>query len=154
MSLLPFVHTGSFGDPFEDLHREMRRFERAMVPYWRSANITNLNAATDVGQIVNDDKTFGVRMDVSHFRPEQLKVNLDNRMLTIEGEQEDKSEHGYSKRSFTRKFLLPEDVDVTAVKSHLSEQGVLSIEGPKKAVSAGRAIPIETGKKHEAIKHK
>ena len=49
-------------------------------------------------QIVNDDKTFGVRMDVSHFRPEQLKVNLDNRMLTIEGEQEDKSEHGYSKR--------------------------------------------------------
>ena len=55
MSLLPFVHSGAFSDPFEDLHREMRRFERAM-PYWRSANIANLNAATDVGQVWRKDQ--------------------------------------------------------------------------------------------------
>ncbi|PAV65188.1 hypothetical protein WR25_14517 [Diploscapter pachys] len=100
MSLTPF--RGGFISPFEDLMREMNRFDRSMshqmAPYWRMADLTNLNAATDVGQITNDDKNFAVHMDVSHFRPEQLKVNLDNRMLTIQGEQEDKSEHGYSKR--------------------------------------------------------
>lgn len=39
-----------------------------------------------------------VQMDVSSFKPEDLKVKLEGRLLTIEGKQEQKDEHGFSSR--------------------------------------------------------
>lgn len=49
-------------------------------------------------QLVNDNKKFSLQLDVSHYKPEQLKVNLDGRKLTIEGNCEEEGEHGFSKR--------------------------------------------------------
>ena len=53
-----------------------------------------------------------------------------------------KDEHGYSKKSFSRMILLPEDVDIGAVASNLTDDGRLSVEAPKKVAVQGRAIPI------------
>lgn len=49
-------------------------------------------------QFVNDEKKFAVSLDVSHFKPEELKVELEGRDLTIEGVQEVKTDHGYMKK--------------------------------------------------------
>ncbi|PIC28702.1 hypothetical protein B9Z55_020528 [Caenorhabditis nigoni] len=76
------------------------------------------------------------------------EINLDGRTLTIQGEQEVKNDSGYSKKSFSRVIILPEDVDVAAVVSNLSEDGKLSIEAPKKEAIQGRSIPIQ---KQEAL---
>ncbi|PIC28047.1 hypothetical protein B9Z55_020092 [Caenorhabditis nigoni] len=98
-------------------------------------------------KIVNNDSKFSVQVDVSHFKPEDLKIQLDGRELKIEGTQESKSEHGYSKRSFSKMILLPEDADLTAVQSAISNDGNMQIEAPKKT-NTFCSIPIIFVAKH------
>ncbi|CAD6192748.1 unnamed protein product [Caenorhabditis auriculariae] len=148
MSLLLF---GGRRSPLDSFYREMRDIERAMAhPHWHAANFLDFNSAADVGQVTNDADKYGLKLDVSHFRPEELQVHLDGRKLTVEGKHESRTEHGSTQRSFVRSFLLPEDVDVAAVSSNLTNEGHLAIEAPKVATTRGRAIPI-TRASNEAI---
>ncbi|KAF1750659.1 hypothetical protein GCK72_017210 [Caenorhabditis remanei] len=102
-------------------------------------------------EISNTNEKFAINLNVSQFKPENLKINLEGRTLTIQGDEEVKNEHGYSKKSFSRVILLPEDVDVSAVASNLSEDGKLAIEAPKKEVVQGRSIEIQ---RKEAVEEK
>lgn len=117
------------------------------LPYWRDADHNSFNFSDNVGEIVNNETKFSVQLDVSHFKPEDLKIQLDGRELKIEGTQESKSEHGYSKRSFSKMILLPEDADLTALQSAISNDGKLQIEAPKKE-NTSRSIPINFVSKH------
>uniref|UniRef100_A0A0N4WTU4 Hsp20/alpha crystallin family protein n=1 Tax=Haemonchus placei TaxID=6290 RepID=A0A0N4WTU4_HAEPC len=95
-------------------------------------------------QMVDDDKKFAVSLDVSQFRPEELNVHLEGRELTIEGKQECKTENSAMHRSFTRKWLLPENVDLEAIRTQLDDKGHLSVEAPKsiEGHKQKRTIPI------------
>ncbi|CAO4380778.1 unnamed protein product [Caenorhabditis nigoni] len=119
---------------FNELMGDFGRIDRHLVPFCQGRTSS---------EIVNTDEKFAVNLNVSQFKPEDLKINLDGRTLTIQGEQEVKNDSGYSKKSFSRVILLPEDVDVAAVVSNLSEDGKLSIEAPKKEAIQGRSIPIQ-----------
>ncbi|KAJ1359968.1 hypothetical protein KIN20_018804 [Parelaphostrongylus tenuis] len=49
-------------------------------------------------------------------------------------------------KAFTRQFELPEDVNLDAIRSSLTDGGQLSVEAPKlikSLESGGRSIPIE-----------
>ncbi|KJH48349.1 Hsp20/alpha crystallin family protein [Dictyocaulus viviparus] len=97
-------------------------------------------------QVVNNESKFAVSVDVSKFKPENLKVNIDGHRVTIEGKEELKEENGYSMKSFVRQFVLPDDVNLDAIRSSLTDSGQLSVEAPKLAKpsdSGGRSIPIE-----------
>uniref|UniRef100_A0A8R1HVZ8 SHSP domain-containing protein n=1 Tax=Caenorhabditis japonica TaxID=281687 RepID=A0A8R1HVZ8_CAEJA len=100
-------------------------------------------AASDSSEITNTADKFSVNLNVSQFKPEELKINLDGRKLTIQGDQVVETKYGNSKKSFTRILLLPDNVDFAAVASNLTEDGKLSIEAPKKEVLHGRSIPIQ-----------
>ncbi|KAK5965486.1 SHSP domain-containing protein [Trichostrongylus colubriformis] len=97
-----------------DTMRDLDRFERSTFPYWRDADQSVLHVANETQQLVDDDKKFAVSLDVSQFRPEELNVHVEGRELTIEGKQEQKNDHTSIHRSFTRKWLLPESVDLKA----------------------------------------
>ncbi|WKX98300.1 hypothetical protein Q1695_013742 [Nippostrongylus brasiliensis] len=127
-----------------DTMRDLDRAERSLFPYWRDADHAVLHVANETQQAVDDDKKFAVSLDVSQFRPEELNVHLDGRELTVEGKQEHKTENSSMHRSFVRKWLLPEDVNLDAIKTALSDKGHLSIEAPKKGEehSQKRSIPI------------
>ncbi|KAL6725296.1 hypothetical protein Aduo_007358 [Ancylostoma duodenale] len=131
---------------FEEALRDFRQMERVMfTPLYRTIPC-ELKSEQAAGETINDDSKFAVSIDVSKFKPENLKVNLDGRNLTIEGKQEIKEENGYSMRSFVRQWVLPENVDLDAIKSSLTDSGRLSIEAPKFAkpeAETGRSIPIE-----------
>ncbi|KAK6046478.1 Hsp20/alpha crystallin family protein [Cooperia oncophora] len=134
--------------------------QRLSVP-WEAAE----TAVVANGDVVNNDSKFAVSIDVSKFKPENLKVNIEGRQLTIEGKEEVKDENGYSMRSFVRQWMLPENVDLDAVRSSLSDNGQLSIEAPKigKAVISGneshsyrRDVPATEsieGEKIDAVKN-
>ncbi|KAK6013774.1 Hsp20/alpha crystallin family protein [Ostertagia ostertagi] len=115
-----------------DAMRDFDRLERSIFPYWREADHSVLHVANETQQIVDDDKKFAVSLDVSQFRPEELNVQLEGRELTIEGKQEHKTEKGAIQRSFTRKWLLPENVDLEAVPYPAERQGPFVVEAPKK----------------------
>uniref|UniRef100_A0A0K0DJC2 SHSP domain-containing protein n=1 Tax=Angiostrongylus cantonensis TaxID=6313 RepID=A0A0K0DJC2_ANGCA len=121
----------TMGYLMRDTLRDFDRFERGMFPYWRDADHSVLHVANETQQMVNDDKKFAISLDVSQFRPEELNVHLEGRELTIEGKQEHKSEHSFMNRSFVRKWLLPENVDLDALRTQLDDKGHLRVEAPK-----------------------
>ncbi|VDO55137.1 unnamed protein product [Haemonchus placei] len=122
-----------------DTMRDLDRFERSIFPYWRDADHTKSEL-----QMVDDDKKFAVSLDVSQFRPEELNVHLEGRELTIEGKQEHKTGNSAIHRSFTRRWLLPENVDLEAIRTQLDDKGHLSVEAPKsiEGHKQKRTIPI------------
>nr|CDJ87950.1 Heat shock protein Hsp20 domain containing protein [Haemonchus contortus] len=120
------------------------RFEKSIFPYWRDADHSVLHVANETHQLVDDDKKFAVSLDVSQFRPEELNVHLEGRELAIEGKQERKTGNSAIHRSFTRKWLLPEKVDLDAIRTQLDDKGYLSVEAPKsiEGQKQKRTIPI------------
>ncbi|CAJ0589064.1 unnamed protein product [Cylicocyclus nassatus] len=104
---------------------------RSIFPYWRDADHSTLHVGNDTQKVIDDDKKFAVSLDVSQLRPEDLKVHLDGRELTVEGKQEHKCENSFIHRSFIRKWTLPETVDLESMRTQLSDKGHLCIEAPK-----------------------
>uniref|UniRef100_A0A1B6EPF9 SHSP domain-containing protein n=1 Tax=Cuerna arida TaxID=1464854 RepID=A0A1B6EPF9_9HEMI len=95
--------------------------------------------------LVSDKDGFKVSLDVQQFKPEELSVKVVDDYICIEGKHEERSdEHGFVSRQFTRRYKLPDNVDVSALKSNLSSDGVLQLQAPRKAVegSKERSIPI------------
>ncbi|PIO74488.1 Hsp20/alpha crystallin family protein [Teladorsagia circumcincta] len=135
-------------------NRKCLHNDTCKTKWWRSIDCFSLHGTDDkqhlfslleyATRVINNDSKFAVSIDVSKFKPEHLKVNIEGRQLTIEGKEEVKEENGYSMTSFVRQWDLPENVDLDAVRSSLSESGRLCIEAPKigRAADSGRTIPI------------
>ncbi|CAJ0934554.1 unnamed protein product, partial [Mesorhabditis belari] len=104
-------------------------------------------------EISQSDDGFKITVDVSSFHPNELKLILEKNELTIFGHHSEKSERGHHSeksergemsRDFSKRYLLPEDIDAEKLKSNLSSNGILKIEAPKKSrVLSTRNIPIE-----------
>uniref|UniRef100_A0A1B6FS92 SHSP domain-containing protein n=1 Tax=Cuerna arida TaxID=1464854 RepID=A0A1B6FS92_9HEMI len=98
-----------------------------------------------ISSLVSDKDGFKVSLDVQQFKPEELSVKVVDDYICIEGKHEERSdEHGFVSRQFTRRYKLPENVDIAALKSSLSSDGVLQLHAPRKAIEGNkeRAIPI------------
>uniref|UniRef100_A0A7I5ECD5 SHSP domain-containing protein n=1 Tax=Haemonchus contortus TaxID=6289 RepID=A0A7I5ECD5_HAECO len=135
----------SFNRMMHDYMREFDRLEKSLYPYWRDADHSVLHVANETQKVVDDDQKFAVAVDVSQFHPEELKVHLEGRELTIEGKQQHKSDNSFMERSFTRKWTLPENVDLEAIRTQLNDSGHLSVEAPKltEGGTQRRTLPIE-----------
>lgn len=97
-----------------------------------------------VSRLSDDKNEFKINLDVQQFKPEELKVTVDNGYLVVDGKHEERSdEHGFISRHFTRRYKIPEDVDSKALVSKLSSDGVLSLQAPK-LVSINSPIMIHT----------
>lgn len=82
-------------------------------------------------------------------KKEDIKINLQNDVLTISGErkQEKKQENENELRvescygAFSRSFVLPSNVDASGIRAE-SRDGVLRVHIPKAARAQAKAIPI------------
>lgn len=87
-----------------------------------------------------NDAAFEITADTPGFAPENLKVELQDNMISITGERKDerqeKDKDGKLVRQerrmnrFFRSFALPDNVNVEAVKASL-DKGVLKLTIPK-----------------------
>ncbi|KAG8451719.1 hypothetical protein GDO86_003784 [Hymenochirus boettgeri] len=102
--------------------------------------------SSGISEIRQTSDCWKVSLDVNHFSPEELVVKTKDGIVEITGKHEEKQdEHGFISRCFTRKYSLPPGVDITAVTSSLSPDGILTIEAPlpKPAIqSAEINIPV------------
>jgi len=88
--------------------------------------------------------SYRINIDVSGFKPEDIKVSLKDRVLTIDAKMEQKSEDGSRLyQEMSRMYTLPANVEVNNLKSLLSNDGVLAIEAPISGeVEQPKEIPI------------
>jgi HSP20 family protein len=106
-------------------------------------NVFSSNLNTDFSlpkvNIKETADSFAVEMAIPGIKKSDLKIDLDNEILSISTEMKEETEHkeenftrrefGYS--SFKRTFTLPESVDDTKIDASY-EDGILSILLPKK----------------------
>ena len=141
--------------PVDDLFQTWRRMNRMLddsASPWALQG-ENGGAITSAWlppcDIAEDRDTLRVTLEVPGVRAEDVKVHLENNVLTIRGEKkqaaEEKNErHHRFERSygvFERSFTLPSTVDADRIQARV-EHGVLYLEIPKAEKARPREIPV------------
>lgn len=103
-----------------------------------------------VSEIRMSQDGWKVNLDVSQFSPEEITITVKGGFLEIAGKHEERQdEHGTISRCFTRKYRLPQGVDLQQISSSLMGDGVLCVEAPIPATpvpslpSINLVIPIQ-----------
>lgn len=100
--------------------------------------------------IAEDDKEYLVKAELPELKKEEVKVNVENGVLTLSGERKFEKEEKTTKYhrveraygSFKRGFNLPDDVDTAKVSAEFKD-GVLKVHLPKSANSKPKSIEIK-----------
>jgi HSP20 family protein len=90
--------------------------------------------------IYEDEKTIQVKADLPGIKPEEIKIQVENGVLTLSGErklEKEENKDGYHRvervyGSFTRSFVLPDAVESENIEAKYNE-GVLTVALPKRA---------------------
>jgi HSP20 family protein len=100
--------------------------------------------------ISEDDKEYLVKADLPELKKEEVKLRVENGVLTLSGERKFQKEEKTTKHhrveraygSFTRSFSLPDDVEAAKVNAEFKD-GVLKVHLPKSANSKPKSIEIK-----------
>lgn len=100
--------------------------------------------------ISETEKEYVIRAQLPGVKKEDIKVNLQERMISIEGERrQEKEEQGEKYHrvesvygSFARSFSLPDNVKVDAVRSDYKD-GVLTVHIPKIEKERPKSIAVQ-----------
>jgi HSP20 family protein len=100
--------------------------------------------------VYETDEGIVVKAELPGVRKEDLKISVDNNVLTIRAEKKqdgpkDVNCYYCSERvfgTFQRSFTLPNTVDTTRVKASYRD-GVLVVEVPKKEEAKPKEIQVE-----------
>jgi HSP20 family protein len=100
--------------------------------------------------IQETDNEYVVKADLPEVKKEDVKVEFEDGVLSVEGERKQereekgkkfhKVERAYGK--FVRRFALPTEVDATKVSAEFKE-GVLSVHLPKSPNGKPKAISVK-----------
>jgi HSP20 family protein len=98
--------------------------------------------------ISEDDKEYLVKADLPEMKKEDVKVTVENGVLSVSGERKTEKEEKKKKfhriertyGTFLRTFTLPEDTDSAKIVAEFKD-GVLRVHLPKSP--AGKAKPVE-----------
>ena len=103
--------------------------------------------------ISENDGQYLVKADIPGVAKDDIKITVDNDVLTIQGErkqeQEEENKHFHRVErfygSFIRSFTLPDDADAAALKA-VAQEGQLTVTIPKKASAPSASavqVPVE-----------
>lgn len=131
-------------DPFG----EMQRLTDQMFRAWGGPG--ERQGFAPAVDIYEDDDAITVGAELPGVRPEDVRIDVENNVLTISGERKlerEENREGYhriesSYGSFTRSFALPESVDPTKVEAEI-DQGILTVRIAKKPEVAPKRIQVK-----------
>jgi len=100
--------------------------------------------------IAEDDKEYVVKAELPEVKKDEVKVTVENGVLTVSGERKfEKEEKGKRYHrveraygSFVRSFSLPEDADDAQVKAEFKD-GVLQVHVGKHEKSRPKTIEVK-----------
>ena len=100
----------------------------------------------------SDDKQYTMTVELPGVAPEEVKIEVTGRELTISGEKKEEvmdeaKTHVQERRygSFSRTMTLPEDADADTIRA-VAKNGVLTLEIARKVAEADKPRSIEVQK--------
>lgn len=102
--------------------------------------------------VFEDNEAIKIVAEVPGVKPEDVKLSLENNLLTIRGEKKQQAEernervHRYERTygTFERSFALPSSVDPEGIQASC-ENGILTVTVPKAERARPREIPVKVG---------
>jgi HSP20 family protein len=143
----PFEVMRRFGDELNDVFADFGSWRDWPVPFWGFRSTTGFEPRVDVFE---RDKKLVVRADVPGLDPKELKVEITEEALTLEGERKEEKEERHegvyrSERSyghFVRRIPLPEGVEADKAEASF-RNGVLEVTMPAPALPETHARRLE-----------
>jgi HSP20 family protein len=140
-------------DPFvelEDVSKQLNRiFGRFPARTEPDRELLAMADWTPTVDITETDTAYLIKCEIPGVNKEDVKVNIEDGMITMRGErkqekeEKDKKFHRIERSygSFLRSFRLPDNVDETAVKAEFKD-GMLNVTLPKSAKAKTKEINV------------
>lgn len=129
-------------DAFRQMERQFEQMENRMNSIFRNMGFkepllpvsVELTPRMTMYETETADKYAMNVVIGKNLPPENIKVNMKDRLVTVEVKYEKTYDHEDGKSKFSqellRQFTLPEGIDVSQVKSVLTPDGILMFEAP------------------------
>ena len=138
-------------DPFREIEDMFERYNRAIG--WPRLGSQEIIASGDWSprvDIAETDNEFIIKAEIPEIKKEDVKVTVDNGVLTISGERKQEKEEKNKKfhrveryyGSFSRSFTLPNNVDETKIEASFKD-GMLNLQIPKAEEAKPKAIEVK-----------
>lgn len=143
-------------DPFKELQEMQERlgtfFGRPPVKSAAEKEAMTVPQWAPLVDISEDPKEFLIKAELPEVKREEIKVTVDDGVLSITGErkfekeEKDKKYHRIERAygSFVRNFTLPENTDTAKVTAEFDD-GVLEVHVPKTETPKARSLEVKVG---------
>jgi HSP20 family protein len=139
-------------DPFHELQDMQTRLNslfgaRAWPRFDEDETFADWRPAVDVQET---DQEYLIKADLPEVKKDDVKVEVREGMLTVQGERKSEKEEKGKKfhkiereyGKFVRRFALPAQVDAAKVQAEFKD-GVLNVHLPKSATAVSKAIDVK-----------
>jgi HSP20 family protein len=145
MSLIKWQPFGDFDDAFNRLMPSL---------FGRTGRLGAENGGkftwAPSADISETDQEYLIRAELPAVKKEDVKVTLDQGMITIQGERKEDKETKDEKfhriesfrGAFSRSFSVPENIDEKAIRAD-SKDGVLTVHLPKTKATTAKAVEVK-----------
>ncbi len=129
-----------------------RMFNRQALPQANAKETMTVADWVPSVDVSETDGEYQIKAEIPDVKKEDVKVTVEDGVLTIQGERKhEKEEKGKkyhrverSYGSFVRSFTLPDLVDEAKVKAEFKD-GVLNLQLPKSEKAKPKAIEVTVG---------
>jgi len=138
-------------DPWREIEDVFDRYNRAVgLSRSGSQGVMTAGEWSPRVDIVENDNEFLIKAEIPEVKKEDVKVSVDNGVLTLKGERKQEKEEKGKKfhrveryyGSFTRSFTLPENVDESKAKATFKD-GMLKLQIPKTEKAKPKTIDVK-----------
>jgi HSP20 family protein len=140
-------------EPLREIEDFFDRYSRSLaVPFSRGTEPATNGGWLPRVDVSENDEAFVIKAEIPGINKDDVKVSLDNGVLTLQGERrQEREEKGWrfhrmerSYGHFMRCFTLPANVDAGHLKASF-HNGLLEVDIPKleKATSQAVQVPVE-----------
>lgn len=146
------INTLTRWEPFRELEELQNRLSTIVSRAPRQNGREDMTIADWVptADITEDEKEYLIKAELPDLRKEDVKVTVENGVLTISGErkfekEEKKKKYHRVERAygrFVRSFTLPDDADANGVKADFKD-GMLFVHLPKNEKAKPKQIEVK-----------
>jgi HSP20 family protein len=138
-------------DPFREIENMVDRYTRTFGwPRQGSQEVMTVGDWSPRVDIAETEKEFTIKAEIPEVKKEDVKVTVDNGVLTIRGERKQEKEEKGKKfhkieryfGSFSRSFTLPDNVDESKIDA-VFKDGMLTLQIPKVKEAREKMVEVK-----------